>query len=456
MSTKVDKDNKSFCLAPWMSIHTWPDGRTFPCCLWDSEKPIGNINRSPLEEIWNNGKMKEARVSMMKGERIDACERCYHLEDTNYGSYRQDINERHADKMHYVEQTKEDGTLEEMNLHLWDLRLSNFCNFKCRSCGAGLSSTWFSDTKALAKNEKLGAIGNSYYNNPHGDKALITVNDKVSFLDMISPHYSCVDEVYFAGGEPLMMPEHYTILDKLIELDRTDVMIRYSTNFSTLKFGKKDVLEYWKIFKNMQLWISIDGVGEIGEYIRSGYNDKKFEENINTFKASGIKPPDIGYMVTYGVMNYLHLFDMVIDFIRRGFVDYKKPFYGNKLMHFSPISFPKYYDCMFMPDKFKKQFYDRLVNFHEELAIEGASEFFINDIIPKLGSVYNRSLTNSFDHQQMLECKVVNEELDILRKEKFNEVFPYFPTPESFTDNSETYELEEHVYSKIILPKKDI
>jgi len=56
----------------------------------------------------------------------------------------------------------------------------------------------------------------------------------------------------------------------------------------------------------------------------------------------------------------------------------------------------------------------------------------------------------------MLECKVVNEELDILRKEKFNEVFPYFPTPESFTDNSETYELKEHVYSKITLPKKDI
>ena len=67
------------------------------------------------------------------------------------------------------------------------------------------------------------------------------------------------------------MPEHYQILDKLIELGRTNVKIRYSTNFSKFKFGKKHVFDYWKQFKNLQLWVSVDGIGKIGEYVRHGF-----------------------------------------------------------------------------------------------------------------------------------------------------------------------------------------
>ena len=65
------------------------------------------------------------------------------------------------------------------------------------------------------------------------------------------------------------MPEHYQILDKLLELGRTDVQIRYSTNFSRFKFGKKHVFDYWRHFKNLQVWISVDGIGKVGEYVSS-------------------------------------------------------------------------------------------------------------------------------------------------------------------------------------------
>ena len=106
------------------------------------------------------------------------------------------------------------------------------------SIGVGLSSSWYSDNKELASNERLKEIGSDYYNNVDKDRtsSLISVNDKVSFLELLQPHYDCVDEIYFAGGEPLVMPEHYQILDKLLELGRTDVNIRYSTNFSKMVF----------------------------------------------------------------------------------------------------------------------------------------------------------------------------------------------------------------------------
>ena len=45
------KKSKTFCMAPWMSIHHWPDGKTYPCCLWNSREPVGNLNEQSLNEL---------------------------------------------------------------------------------------------------------------------------------------------------------------------------------------------------------------------------------------------------------------------------------------------------------------------------------------------------------------------------------------------------------------------
>ena len=410
----------TFCLAPWVSIHTWPDGKVFPCCLWNSRDPVGNVNAQSLEEIWNNEKMKKIRRSFLKGEKLKSCDRCFHLEDTVDQSYRQRINKDHKDKMHYVNETNQDGSLNIMNLHLWDVRISNFCNFKCRSCGLGLSSSWYSDSKALG--EKV-------------DKALININDKASFMDMLEPHYNCVDEIYFAGGEPLIMPEHYQILDRLLELGRTDVNIRYSTNFSKLTYKGKHIFDYWKHFPNLELYISIDGVGKIGEYVRKGFDDKLFYDNIMAFKKSGLKVRDYGYAITYGTLNYLHLFDMMLDFIDRGYLDTNSPVNESAKVIFSPIDYPAHYDSVYLPDRFKVMFGKRLEGFNRELLDKGVSRLFANTIMYQLELVYKRSLTKEFDHLQMAKCKSITDQLDKIRKEKFYEIFDYYKNSNDFVTN---------------------
>ena len=410
----------TFCLAPWVSIHTWPDGKVFPCCLWNSRDPVGNVNAQSLEEIWNNEKMKKIRRSFLKGEKLKSCDRCFHLEDTVDQSYRQRINRDHKDKMHYVNETNQDGSLNIMNLHLWDVRISNFCNFKCRSCGLGLSSSWYSDSKALG--EKV-------------DKALININDKASFMDMLEPHYNCVDEIYFAGGEPLVMPEHYQILDRLLELGRTDVNIRYSTNFSKLTYKGKHIFDYWKHFPNLELYISIDGVGKIGEYVRKGFDDKLFYDNIMAFKKSGLKVRDYGYAITYGTLNYLHLFDMMLDFIDRGYLDTNSPVNESAKVIFSPIDYPAHYDSVYLPDRFKVMFGKRLEGFNRELLDKGVSRLFANTIMYQLELVYKRSLTKEFDHLQMAKCKSITDQLDKIRKEKFYEIFDYYKNSNDFVTN---------------------
>jgi len=419
---KILEESKTFCLAPWLSIHTWPDGKTFPCCIWNSNEPVGNINDESLKDIWNNDTMRRTRIGMLNEEKISSCRRCYHLEETGDKSYRQRINKEHWDKIDYIDGTDSDGNLRIMNLHLWDIRISNFCNFKCRSCGLGLSSSWYSDSKALGQNP---------------EKALININDKASFMDMLEPHYDCVDEIYFAGGEPLMMPEHYQILDKLLELGRTDVNIRYSTNFSNMSFKGKHIFEYWKKFPNLELYVSIDGVGKVGEYVRKGYDDKLFNQNVIDYKNSKVKHTDYAYAITYGVLNYLHLFDMILDFIERDFID-KEAFIGARTLFFSPIDYPTYYDSVFLPDRYKDQFKERLDNFDVELNSTGVSKYVLDDIMDKLNTVYKRSISKDFNYEEMAKCKEVTDKLDEIRKEKFSDVFTYYVNSDDLTTNLTT------------------
>jgi sulfatase maturation enzyme AslB (radical SAM superfamily) len=241
-------------------------------------------------------------------------------------------------------------------------------------------------------------------------------------MDMINPHYQYVEEIYFAGGEPLMMPEHYEILDKLVEEGRTETAIRYSTNFSKLRFGKKNILDIWKNFKNLSLYISVDGVGNIGEYVRKGYKHQEFIDNIKLFRESGIEYKEFGYMVTYGTLNYLHLFDLIIEFIKEGILD--TTMHDKQItVTLVPITQPSYYNCQFLPSWVKRDFKLRLDNFKDELNNFDCDEYFIKEIIQKLKSVYDRSMDIDFNLDEMLELKSYTNKLDKLRSENFNTTF---------------------------------
>jgi hypothetical protein len=88
----------------------------------------------------------------------------------------------------------------------------------------------------------------------------------------LKPHLKDVTEVYFAGGEIIITPEHYECLDYWIENGLTDqVELTYTTNFSSLKYKKNvDLIEYWKKFPKLKIWASLDAHGKVAECIRKG------------------------------------------------------------------------------------------------------------------------------------------------------------------------------------------
>ena len=155
-------------------------------------------------------------------------------------------------------------------MRYFDIRFSNICNFKCRTCGSEFSSQW-------------GAEMREHFDKNH--PIVIHVdNNTGSVLSEVLEHIEYIDLAYFAGGEPLITDEHYVMLEEMIRLGRTDIVLRYNTNASNIKYKKHDILDLWKHFKKIELSCSIDHYGERAEWMRHGTDWAKVESNLTTFR----------------------------------------------------------------------------------------------------------------------------------------------------------------------------
>lgn len=286
--------SKTFCMFPWLHLNVTPKGDIYPCCSNDYTQPFGNTKEITLKEAFNSPKMKELRLDMLNERKNKICDFCYKHEEAGPYSFRNYSKEqfsKHFDDI--VPTTKEDGTVEDFKMRYYDIRFSNICNFKCRTCGSEFSSQW-------------GLEMNKNFDPKH--PILIHADDeKGDLLKEALTHVEHIDLAYFAGGEPLITDEHYTILEEMIRLGRTDITLRYNTNASNIKYKKHDVLDLWKHFRKIELSCSVDHYGERAEYMRKGTDWGKVESNLLTFR-------DLDYVVfqintVFSIYNYLTLGD---------------------------------------------------------------------------------------------------------------------------------------------------
>jgi MoaA/NifB/PqqE/SkfB family radical SAM enzyme len=286
-------DSKVFCIVPWTHMYLQQDGRAFPCCNADPALPIGDMRRSSLREIWDGAAYRALRLRMLRGERSDACVRCYDLEAAGARSQRVHLNRKYAHHLPIVDTTRPDGGVPALNMPLVDIRYSNVCNFKCRTCGPQASSSWAADAMALRPGTDLAAIVR-----PHDDPEWL--------WDQVRDVLARAQEISFAGGEPLMMDEHYRVLDLLIEKGRTDVEMHVFTNLSRLEHKGRSVLPLWRFFRKLHVHASLDAAGPRGELLRHGLVWADVLENIRRLR-DGCPRIRFAVAATVSVMNVMHL-----------------------------------------------------------------------------------------------------------------------------------------------------
>ena len=296
-------ESKTFCMYPWIHLHAYPTGDAHPCCHAEHQAGnFGNCQTTPMKEIWSGDKMKKLREDMLNERENPACTRCYEQEDAGFFSGRKSANKHHG---HHIKKGTDIDPPFEMTY--WDIRFSNLCNLSCRSCGHIFSSSWYQDQKKLA-GEEWGKQ----------NKALFWAGrHKTDIIEQLYEHLDYVEQIYFAGGEPLMMDEHYVILEELEKRKRFDVRLVYNTNFTKTKLKDRYVFDYWKKFDSVAVGASLDAMGPRAEYIRKGTDWQEVEANRR--KMLEICPEvDFYISPTLSIQNALHIPDFHKDWVEKG------------------------------------------------------------------------------------------------------------------------------------------
>ena len=197
---------------------------------------------------------------MLAGEHVPGCEKCY-KEDAftmipgprfkdfgnsmRIGALR-DYNRNHLDeKRQLVHMTPQVPTA----VSYLEVGFGNYCNLACRSCSSNLSTTWHDDDVALK-----GKFG--HFPSP-----------KVADIKISNVGLTNLQEIKFTGGEPMIHPNFAKFIERIVKLETAkNIKLEIFTNCSYFPSAK--ITKHLSEFKQVNLCLSIDGIGIVNDYAR--------------------------------------------------------------------------------------------------------------------------------------------------------------------------------------------
>ncbi|MBL4708552.1 MAG: twitch domain-containing radical SAM protein [Flavobacteriales bacterium] len=397
--------SQSFCMLPWVHLYLNTQGKVTPCCIspWSEEIELGDINKKPLDSIWNDTPMKDLRKNMLRDRKNSGCWQCYLNEENGLKSKRLLSNQLYQHKFDWVKSTKNNGLSPDSKPIYWDIRISNLCNFKCRICGHHSSSKLYDEAK------ELGTLS-------FKDRVHYSINDLDDVLLQLEPHFSDLEEIYFAGGEPLIMPEHYRILNLLIKKGKKHIKLRYATNFSQYEFKGQSIFELWNQFEDVYVYASLDGSYERGEYQRKG---QKWENVLENKKRLSEICPHVKFLITptISVFNVQHLPSFHKEWVELGLIQA-----DDMMPHV--LKNPDIYDIRILPTEIKKQVESAYTDHLTWLkTFDGEGLLKLNMVKQEFESCIQYMWSE--DRSELQEKFKENcDQLDQMRKETTLDIFP--------------------------------
>lgn len=294
--------SRTFCVIPWVHVSTETDGTMRLCCASntkgvvsddDNQKIKIKFNKTTISDQWNNKYYRDIRNEMLSSKEPIDCQKCFEQEKLGIVSKRLWETREWINDIDTVNLTD----LAEPPIYL-DLRLGNTCNLKCVMCSPKDSSQWAADYKLLSDEVKKIVPWNKNQNNQFWFRSEFK-NDLYNLIPNLK-------QIQFAGGEPLMIPEHEQFIQEIIKLGHSkNIILKYNTN--GLLINDK-MIDYWNHFKKVKVSISLDGIYQRGEYIRYPLEWNKLYNNLKKLDETS-DTIDVNIAVTVQLLNIKHLID---------------------------------------------------------------------------------------------------------------------------------------------------
>ena len=444
-----DEISPSFCILPWIHLSTRPNGHMRLCCTSNASsagatndlkfkgevgilkkedgKPA-NFNHTDLYKAWNSPYMRSIRKQMLKGEIPLSCKKCFKEEAEGYQSKRTWENKLWLKRMNTKEllkNTKKDGSIPE-KIHYFDLRFGTKCNLKCIMCSPHDSSLWVKDWNKLypqIENPSLkelmvwpnkGKVDGASYN---------WYKNNTRFWSQLLEQIPNIKQLYFAGGESTLIPEHYELLKKCIQTGYAkNIELRYNSNGVELP---DSLFEMWSHFKDVIFHFSLDSIYKMNDYIRFPSQFNKIEKQLEKMDKTSDNV-FVTLACALQALNIYYLPDFIKWKIEKNFkkINIWPKSAGLIDTHF--VYHPAHLNVKILPKWFKKQVIEKYENFYPwlEKRFKNNKKFPSHPYgIQRLKSIC--CFMNSEDWSARLpEFQEYIKKMDKIRKTDFKTTFP--------------------------------
>ena len=445
IETKV---SKTFCILPWIHLSTRPNGHLRVCCTanassagktndkkfggeigilkGNNSKPL-NLGHIDLLDAWNSDYMKSTRVNMLNGKIPPQCQKCFTEEAAGHRSKRIWETENWAKKINIqklIDNTKEDGEVPA-KIYYFDLRMGTKCNLKCIMCSPHDSSLWMSDWNKLypsIENKSLKQLAQWEEGSGNGG-SYSWYEDNPTFFTQLFDQVPHMKQLYFAGGEALIMDEHYHILQEIIDRGFAHkVQLRYNSNGVSMP---EKLLDLWSKFKSVRFHFSIDSIEGMNDYIRFPPTWNKIVKNLKRLDET---PDNIEVTIACAVqsLNIFYIPDFIKWKIKMNFKKVNAYPLGAGLINFHLVYHPAYLNVKVLPQWFKDLTTQKYEEFYVWLKENYRNdEDFLNSGygIKRLKGLV--SFMNSDDWSNRLpEFREYISKMDAIRGTDFKKTFP--------------------------------
>jgi len=444
----MKKISDTFCILPWIHLSTRPNGHLRVCCTANAssagktnDKKFGgevgilkeanhkpsNLGHISLTDAWNNDYMKQTRLQMLNGEIPVQCQKCFTEEAAGHRSKRIWETE-HWDKKididKIVADTKEDGSIPD-KIYYFDLRMGTACNLKCIMCSPHDSSLWKSDWDRLypkIENPSLKELCSWEPGSGNGG-SYTWYKDNPTFMDELFDQIPHMKQLYFAGGEALIIPEHYEILEKIVEMGYADkVQLRYNSNGV---YMPDKLFELWSHFKSVRFHFSIDSIENMNDYIRFPPNWDKITANLKRLDETSDNI-EVTIACAVQLLNIYYIPDFIKWKLKQNFKKVNKWPLGAGLINFHLVYHPAFLNVKVLPQWFKDETEKKYEEFYEWLKINYRDDKeFLNSGygIKRLKGLVSFMQSDDWSNR-LPETKEYLVKMDEIRNTDFYKTFP--------------------------------
>jgi len=368
-----------FCILPWINQEARTNGEIGVCCVMQETVPDMNLaDGNTLKDAWDSKWLADLKTDFLAGEKPKACFNCWNEEDAGMESKRLRELTKFSNHIDNI-----DNIIKPKSM---DLKLGSICNTKCRICTSFASSQWVpEEIERDGDHNQFAHIMGRLGRWPE-------LNEE--FWNNLESQIEEVESLEFFGGEPFLIKRHFDILQTLVDKGRAkDISISYNTNGSIYP---AHAIDLWKEFKEVQVFFSVDGVGERFNYIRHPQQFDVVMENFWKFKQHDWLKVNLFY--TVGIFNVMHMDDM-LNYHRDNNMDCD--------IHFNTVYEPKHVSAKALPKSAK----------------EAITEKFRGHNDPRIQNMLN--YMNQEDYEGYMDEFVRQTNFsDKYRGESFAETFP--------------------------------